>query len=468
MKTPTEKTVLEFSVPLSREQAEAIYDKGREAVIFVLLSMAAKLSEQQSKDQSNTAPMTPSGMVPPYEKPRVRKRSKKPGAKPGHAGVRRPSPKITRRVEHLPLDHCPGCGSSLGKPSERRFRLIEDIVESETEVAEHSIPRQWCSRCKKLVEPRVPDALPSATLGHRTVALTAWLHYGLGVSISQVIAVLNHHLHFKLSKGGLVDAWLRLSEILYSWYEQIGEQVKSSGVLHADETGWRVSGRTLWLWCFTTSKATYYMIHQSRGSPALARFFTEAFDGILVTDFWSAYNAVSCAARQACLPHLLRELVKVDGSNGSADWMAFAKKLKRLVRDAIRLRGKLNEFSDATYTSRRNRIGKRLESLLETPPKDPDVKRLIKRLRRYRDALFTFLDHPNAPSDNNHAEREIRPAVIMRKNSYCNRSTNGANTQAILMSIYRTLKLRGLDPLETIVNALKSYVSTGSMPTLPK
>lgn len=105
---------------------------------------------------------------------------------------------------------------------------------------------------------------------------------------------------------------------------------------------------------------------------------------------------------------------------------------------------------------------------METPPKDADVKRLIKRLRRYRDALFTFLDHPNAPSDNNHAEREIRPAVIMRKNSYCNRSTNGANTQAILMSVYRTLKLRGLDPLETIVNALKSYVSTGSMPPLPK
>jgi hypothetical protein len=467
VKTPTEKTLLEFSIPLSREQAEAIYDKGREAVIFVLLSMAAKLSEQQAKDESMEAPSTPSGMVPPYKKPKKGKKGKKPGAKPGHKGARRPTPKITRRVDHLHLDQCPGCGSPLAEPSERRFRLIEDIVESETEVVEHRIPRQWCSQCNKLIEPRVPDALPSASVGHRTVALTAWLHYGLGVSISQVLAVLNHHLHFTLSKGGLVDAWLRLADILHSWYEQIGEQVKSSGVLHADETGWRVSGRTVWLWCFTTSKATYYMIHQSRGSPALARFFTEAFEGVLVTDFWGAYNAVSCAARQACLPHLLREVVKVDGSNGSSDWMAFAKKLRRLVRDAIRLRGKLNEFSDATYASRKTRIEKRLDSLLETPPKDPDVKRLIKRLRRYRNALFTFLDHPDLPSDNNHAEREIRPAVIMRKNSYCNRSANGANTQAILMSVYRTLKLRGLDPLETIVTALKSYVATGSMPSLP-
>jgi len=50
------------------------------------------------------------------------------------------------------------------------------------------------------------------------------------------------------------------------------------------------------------------------------------------------------------------------------------------------------------------------------------------------------------PSDNNHGERQIRPAVIIRKNSLCNRSEQGAATQAILMSIYRTLKLRGLSP----------------------
>jgi hypothetical protein len=27
-----------------------------------------------------------------------------------------------------------------------------------------------------------------------------------------------------------------------------------------------------------------------------------------------------------------------------------------------------------------------------------------------------FLDHPDVPSENNHAERQIRPAVIVRKN----------------------------------------------------
>jgi transposase len=55
----------------------------------------------------------------------------------------------------------------------------------------------------------------------------------------------------------------------------------------------------------------------------------------------------------------------------------------------------------------------------------------------------------------------------MRKNSLCNRSEPGARTQAILMSVYRTLKLRGHDPLDTIVAALREYVRSVILPPLP-
>ena len=56
----------------------------------------------------------------------------------------------------------------------------------------------------------------------------------------------------------------------------------------------------------------------------------------------------------------------------------------------------------------------------------------------------------------------------MRKNSLCNRSDAGAQTQAVLMSIYRTLKGRGLHPMDTIVQALKTYVRTGTLQPLPQ
>jgi transposase len=61
----------------------------------------------------------------------------------------------------------------------------------------------------------------------------------------------------------------------------------------------------------------------------------------------------------------------------------------------------------------------------------------------------------------------IRPAVLLRKVSLCNRSEKGAAVQAVLMSIYRTMKLRGHDPLATVTSALRTYLTTGQLPPLP-
>jgi len=318
-------------------------------------------------------------------------------------------------------------------------------------VTEHTVHRDYCPACKKHVEPVVADALPHAKIGHRAVALSSWLHYGVGVSISQVQELLGGQFQTHLSAGGLVAAWQRLAVILEPWYVQIADQARASAALHADETGWRMNGRTWWLWCFANPRTCHYLIDPSRGSPAREKFFAEAFDGVLITDFWPAYNAFA-TERQCCLVHLLRELEKVDEHNLSGEWQAFAKKLRRLLRDGIRLR-KRPDFSPERYASRIGRMDRRLVALAEAEYADADAARLAKRLRKHIDELFTFLDHPNVPFDNNLAERMIRPAVILRKVSQSNRSEKGAAVQAVLMSVYRTLKLRGRDPLGTIVSA---------------
>jgi hypothetical protein len=345
--------------------------------------------------------------------------------------------------------------------------VIEDLLELiQPVITEHIIHRDYCPKCQQHVEPVVPDALPRATIGHHLVSLTSWLHYGLGVTIDQIVDILSFHLHTQLTPGGLINGWQRLAEILTDWYEQIGEQAKQSTHLHADETGWRVNGKKHWLWCFANDRNCYYMIDRCRGSPALLKFFTEAFDGVLITDFWAAYKSVEVADRQCCLPHLLRELEKVDQHNKSAEWQAFAKKLRRLLRDGIRLR-KRPDFAPEPYQSRIQRLNKRLRTLAQDNHKDADTRRLTKRLWRHRKHLFTFLDYPYVPHDNNFAERQIRPAVILRKNSQSNRSDRGAATQAVLMSVYRTLRLRGHNPTETIANALRAYLTTGQLPPLP-
>ena len=140
--------------------------------------------------------------------------------------------------------------------------------------------------------------------------------------------------------------------------------------------------------------------------------------------------------------------------------------LRRLVRDGMRLR-KRSDFTPEKYRSRIRRIDRRLVAMSEATYGDADARRLAKQLWKHTDELFTFPDYPDVPSDNNLAERMIRPAVILRKNCQSNRSEKGAAVQAVLMSVYRTLKLRGHDPLATIDSALRSYLRTGQLPPLP-
>lgn len=460
---------VELGPDLTAEEAGRIFDQGREAAIFALLELSRRLKDRQRPPEPT--PATPSGMIAPFQKPTVpqSKRKKRPGAKPGHVGRRRPAPeRIDRTLEHR-ADLCPECGGPLTECQETRERFIEDIPEDlQPQVTRHVIHRDWCSTCRKQVEPKVPDALPGSTLGNRVLVLSAFLHFCLGNTLSQIVDVFNFHLLLKLTPGGLIQMWHRLAALLYPWYEQLQREALDSAVLHADESGWRVNGKTHWLWCFANPDLTYYMIDRCRGGPALEKFFIDEFSGILVSDFWGAYNAVACALRQTCLVHLLRDLEHVEKyKNSGGDWPAFAKTLRRLVGDAVRLWRKQDELPRETYASRRARLTIRLVELIAGEWTSTEARRLIKRLRRHQDDLFTFLDQPGVPFENNLAERAIRPAVIIRKNSYGNRSEQGADTQAILMSIFRTLKQRQLDPLDTTVKALRTYLTKGKLPPLP-
>ncbi len=453
---------------LTVEEARAIYAQGEEAVIFALLELAAQVRRSQGQCASVSSPATPSGMKPIHQKPNTPKRRKKPGRKAGHEGSRRAPPEVIHEHQEHRAACCPHCQGPLKRCAQTRTRYTEDIPENiEPVVTEHVIHRDWCPRCRKSVEPRVPDALPGSQIGNRVVALSGWLHYGLGQTLDHIVEVFNCHLHFKLTAGGLVQQWYRLQAILYPWYEQIHREALEAAVLNADETGWRVNGKGHWLWCFTTPRLTCYLIDRRRGRPVVARFFRKAFCGTLVTDFWGPYNAVVCSARQVCLAHLLRDLEHVERyKSPSPQWPEFAKKLRRLVRDGIRL----SHWDDRTlpeYASRRDRLHTRLDELMATPWEDKQARRLLKRFRRHRNDLFTFLDNAAVPFDNNAAERAIRPAVIIRKNSYGNRSERGADTQAVLMSVYRTLKQRGHDPLKAITKGLTEYLKTGKLPSLP-
>jgi transposase len=437
-----------------RDEAIAILNLQREEAIATILALAEK-AEKYDRLLSQVSPTTPSGMTPVYLKPSHKKRKKPPGRDKGHPGAaRQRPPRIDQYQEHT-LDHCPDCQTSLGKPLDAYHRYTEDLPPVQSTVTEHTIYRYWCSRCKKIVSPTVTDALPNAMIGLRLVVLTAWLHYLVGVSVNNLVKTVSVFSSLKITAGGMTQAWKRLAFLLEPLYEEIGQKVSQSAVLSADETGWRLNGITHWLWGFATSTFCYYRITKSRASPVVKEVLGRFFQGILICDFWGAYNKIGALAKQRCFYHLFTELVKVDQHNASSGWKAFRKKLSRLLKDAVRLSEKRNQLHPEVYHRLKQRLNRRLDQFLASPYQDRDGKRLLKRLRRHCKELFTFLEYEGVSPYNNHAEQQMRPAVLTRKVSQQNRSDDGAKTQSILMTLFRSAQLQGHNPVEIILSTAK-------------
>ncbi|AQV02591.1 IS66 family transposase [Desulfococcus multivorans] len=442
---------------MTRDEAAAILDLPREQAIDAILTLADK-AEKFDRLCGTVSPTCPSGMTPPYLKEPGKKRRKKPGRKKGHSGVARKRPeKIDHYREHT-LESCPECRLPLGKPIKNHKRYIMDIPPVAVEVTEHTVHGYWCSNCKKAVYPRVTDALPNAVLGINLLVMTAWLHYWVGMSVRNVARLLAVFCAFDVSPGGLTQAWKNLSVILKPLYDDIGKKIQKSAVLHADETGWRISGLTHWLWCFATDRFCYFIIDKSRGSPVIKKVIGKLFEGILICDFWGAYNKIATLATQRCFYHLFTELAKVDKCNKSADWKLFRKKLGRLLMDAVRLSVMKAELASPVFDRRKMRLYLRLDQLIASSREDKDVNRLIKRLIRHRNEFFTFLEYNGVSPYNNHAEQQIRKPVLTRKISQQNRSNQGAEAHAIFMTLFRSAELQGLNPFDTVLHDAKKML----------
>ena len=106
---------------LSEDQAEAVFEQDRDAVVFALLELSKRLAEARS---SQAVLSTPSGMISFYEKSLAKSLKKRPGAKKGHSGSRRVVPdRIDRRKTHR-RPCCPDSGGRLNRTGDTRPRYI--------------------------------------------------------------------------------------------------------------------------------------------------------------------------------------------------------------------------------------------------------------------------------------------------------------------------------------------------------
>ena len=238
-----------------------------------------------------------------------------------------------------------------------------------------------------------------------------------------------------------------------SIYEGIKQSIRHSPCVNADETGWRVNGQNHWLWVFTNNDAVLYLIDKSRGSKVVSNVLGERYEGILTTDFYSAYNKLQAQAKQRCLAHLLDEIDKVEEKDKLAPDSIdgrFCEEMKIVFKQTIdawnEYRQGLKALQD--LTNERMRAISSLVELLLLPIKHKDTRRLRRRIIKHNQELFTFLDNPAVDPTNNRAERQLRPMVIMRKVTFGNRSAAGALNQAVTMSVIQTGVLNGIEPLD--------------------
>ena len=123
-------------------------------------------------------------------------------------------------------------------------------------------------------------------------------------------------------------------------------------------------------------------------------------------------------------------------------------RLKELLQKALALQDKLRESKISLKAFQRQ--GHHLKEMVEDFPSSglgrKPMERIAKRLLRYKKEMFTFLTYPQVDATNNHAEREIRPCVILRKVTFGNDTEKGARNHSILMSILQTSRKNGRSP----------------------
>jgi hypothetical protein len=165
---------------------------------------------------------------------------------------------------------------------------------------------------------------------------------------------------------------------------------------------------------------------------------------VLISDFYCGYNYYP-GLHQRCWVHLLRDVRHLKQEYPTRGVLEWAARLRKVYETAKR-------FSSACARQRRAaRLNLQAQLLeLAVPYVEAGLPQsvLCKRLVQFEAELFTFVEYPLLPSENNAAERSVRPRVIARKISGGTRSATGSKTMAVLTSLFETWGLRGHNPLE--------------------
>ena len=245
----------------------------------------------------------------------------------------------------------------------------------------------------------------------------------------------------------------------------IGQGIVESPVAHADETGWRVNGKSHWLHVLSTQRLTFYTVHANRRTEAMKAIAPlMAFRGILVHDHWRSYLTLE-ALNAFCNAHHLRELIALAEMDTSLTWpRRFITLLGEAYQATLSARTEgLSALSQPTVEGFFQRYDALIAEAQKIHPKQPrsakkrgrvkqtPAHNLVKRLHTHRDEVMRFVTDLRVPFDNNIAERDVRGAKIKLKVSGAFRSFGGAEAFAAIRSYLSTLRKQSFGDLYRVL-----------------
>jgi transposase len=437
-----------------------------EEQLIQALKAIEKLKKQNELLHSEVEELKRAGkrQATPFARRKLVERPKRPGRKAGQGKFSRreqPVPKRVDKTKRARLHGCPQCGSRLSD-IHKHEQFVSDIPKIIKPVITRFVTYSgYCGDCHQRVRSRHPEQTSQATgaagvmVGPRAKALAADLKHRLGGSYGKVSETLNDAFGLQVSRSGWCQADQRLAETARPVYQDLIEVVRSSSVVHADETGWRIGILSAWLWVFANQEVTVYAIRDNRSSDVVVDILGREFKGILTSDCFVAYDDKRLAAwiKQKCLAHLLKDLKEMEESKtGRA--VHFARDGTAVLRAALVLKAEKSNLDPATFAQRAQALESQLDLLISQRRqlKDRDNIRFARRLRKHRPHLLRFLYVDDLDATNNLAERQLRPGVIIRKTNGCNRTRSGAQTHSILASVLVTCRQHSVPILDYMVS----------------
>jgi transposase len=262
----------------------------------------------------------------PFSKGQREAQPKRPGRKPGRGRfsfrtLPTPDQWTAPPIEvRLPDPTCPCCGEAL-REDRVDFAALTDLPPQPKPIVQPY--RVWvyrCPTCETTVRAPHRDLAPDqygATahrMGSRVMAAAHATHYGLGVPVRKVPAVLQLYTGVRLTQSAITqDALRRLSGPVGRVYQSLRDQVPTSDVVYTDDTGWRVGGENAQLMIFVTDTATVFQVRGRHRNEEVREVIGDAYAGVLVTDRGKSYDAKELEAvkQQKCIPHALRSINEV-------------------------------------------------------------------------------------------------------------------------------------------------------------